>query len=173
MPDAPNDPRDGAVSRAKQAFLGRLDAAVQAAGITRAELARRLGKPSATVSFWFTKARLPEGETMLALPAALGVNPGWLLLGEGGMHDAPDTGEAASRAFQAGALRAVQEMEGRLADLREALTSPATPGAPTGLDVAALAQLQGVLQPPSEPEPSNGERRHGERRSYEERRKQA
>jgi transcriptional regulator with XRE-family HTH domain len=102
----------------------------------------------------------------LAVIAGWGYSVDWVLTGQGGMLRT-ETNDPGARA---GATWAIEQMEGRLADLRASLTAPV---APTGLDVAALAQLQGVLQPPSEPEPSNGERRHGERRNHEERRKQA
>jgi hypothetical protein len=51
--------------------------------MTQADLARDLGVGVATVSEWFTRGRVPNGDVMLRLPSTLGVSGHWLLTGEG------------------------------------------------------------------------------------------
>lgn len=51
--------------------------------MTQADLARELGLGVATVSEWFTRGRVPNGDVMLRLPRTLGVNGHWLLTGDG------------------------------------------------------------------------------------------
>lgn len=65
------------------AFLGRLRLVLSDRGMSQADLARELGVGVATVSEWFTRGRVPNGDVMLRLPQALRVNGHWLLTGEG------------------------------------------------------------------------------------------
>ena len=51
--------------------------------MSQADLARGLGIGVATVSEWFTRGRVPNGDVMLRLPSALQVSGHWLLTGEG------------------------------------------------------------------------------------------
>lgn len=51
--------------------------------MSQADLARELGVGVATVSEWFTRGRVPNGDVMLRLPAVLSVNGHWLLTGDG------------------------------------------------------------------------------------------
>jgi len=65
------------------AFFERLRQVLDDQGMSQADLARELGVGVATVSEWFTRGRVPNGDVMLRLPGALGVNGHWLLTGEG------------------------------------------------------------------------------------------
>ena len=65
------------------AFFERLRQILDDRGLSQADLARELGVGVATVSEWFTRGRVPNGDVMLRLPGALRVNGHWLLTGEG------------------------------------------------------------------------------------------
>ncbi|HET7231082.1 MAG TPA: helix-turn-helix transcriptional regulator [Longimicrobium sp.] len=65
------------------AFFERLRQVLDDRGMSQADLARELGVGVATVSEWFTRGRVPNGDVMLRLPAALGVSGHWLLTGQG------------------------------------------------------------------------------------------
>jgi transcriptional regulator with XRE-family HTH domain len=65
------------------AFFERLRQLLEDRGMSQADLARELGVGVATVSEWFTRGRVPNGDVMLRLPHALAVNGHWLLTGEG------------------------------------------------------------------------------------------
>ncbi|MBA4159362.1 MAG: helix-turn-helix transcriptional regulator [Gemmatimonadetes bacterium] len=65
------------------AFFERLRQCLDDRGMSQADLARELGVGVATVSEWFTRGRVPNGDVMLRLPEALRVNGHWLLTGEG------------------------------------------------------------------------------------------
>jgi transcriptional regulator with XRE-family HTH domain len=64
-------------------FVERLRQCLLERGMSQADLARGLGIGVATVSEWFTRGRVPNGDVMLRLPAALQVSGHWLLTGEG------------------------------------------------------------------------------------------
>jgi len=74
------------------AFFERLRQVLDDQGLSQADLARELGVGVATVSEWFTRGRVPNGDVMLRLPGALRVNGHWLLTGEGprGREHSPD-----------------------------------------------------------------------------------
>lgn len=65
------------------AFFERLRQLMEDRGMSQADLARELGVGVATVSEWFTRGRVPNGDVMLRLPHAMSVNGHWLLTGEG------------------------------------------------------------------------------------------
>jgi transcriptional regulator with XRE-family HTH domain len=65
------------------AFFERLRRALDDRAMSQADLARELNVGVATVSEWFTRGRVPNGDVMLRLPGALRVNGHWLLTGEG------------------------------------------------------------------------------------------
>lgn len=65
------------------AFFERVRQCLDDRSMSQADLARELGVGVATVSEWFTRGRVPNGDVMLRLPHALGVNGHWLLTGEG------------------------------------------------------------------------------------------
>ena len=64
-------------------FYERLRQRLEELRMTQTDLARELGIGVATVSEWFTRGRVPNGDVMLRLPRVLGVNGHWLLTGEG------------------------------------------------------------------------------------------
>lgn len=62
----------------------RLTIALADAGITKAELARRVGISAPSVNGWFTgKAKFLRGENLLAAARALSVDEDWLATGKG------------------------------------------------------------------------------------------
>lgn len=62
----------------------RLTVAIADAGITKAELARRVGISAPSVNGWFTgKAKFLRGENLLAAARALSVDEDWLATGKG------------------------------------------------------------------------------------------
>lgn len=65
------------------AFFERLRQVLDDRGMSQADLARELGVGVATVSEWFTRGRVPNGDVMLRLPHALNVSGHWLLTGHG------------------------------------------------------------------------------------------
>jgi transcriptional regulator with XRE-family HTH domain len=65
------------------AFFERLRQLLEDRGMSQADLAREVGVGVATVSEWFTRGRVPNGDVMLRLPHALAVSGHWLLTGEG------------------------------------------------------------------------------------------
>lgn len=62
---------------------GRLSRARDAAGITSAQLARRLGVKSSTVQAWESDRSEPRANRLTMLAGFLGVTPTWLLYGVG------------------------------------------------------------------------------------------
>lgn len=65
------------------AFFERIRQVLDERQMSQADFARELGVGVATVSEWFTRGRVPNGDVMLRLPAVLDVNGHWLLTGEG------------------------------------------------------------------------------------------
>ncbi len=51
--------------------------------MTQAEFAERIGVHRKTVERWESGERIPDGESLLALKQEFGVEPGWLLTGDG------------------------------------------------------------------------------------------
>lgn len=86
--------------------------------MTQAEFAGRLGVHRKTVERWESGERIPDGESLLGLKREFGVDPGWLLTGEGDRPSAstltPDEAEllalfrAAPLAVKAAAIGALQ-----------------------------------------------------------------
>lgn len=65
----------------------RLTIAIAEAGISKAELARRVGISAPSVNGWFTgKAKFLRGENLLAAAKALNVDQDWLASGKGSMN---------------------------------------------------------------------------------------
>ena len=74
----------------------RLKIAMQAAGITQAELARRCKVKAPSVNGWLSgKAKFLRGENLLAAAKALNVSQHWLATGQGEMA-ATDTNVTSS-----------------------------------------------------------------------------
>lgn len=62
---------------------GRIVSAREAAGMTSAELARRLGVKASTLRNWETDRAEPRANRLTMLAGLIGVSPGWLLAGHG------------------------------------------------------------------------------------------
>lgn len=88
------------------AFLARLRRGLEARGMSQAELARALGVGEATVSEWFTRGRVPQGDVFLRLPSVLQVNGHWLLTGDGPEELADPGGDA----FRTGVRTILEEL---------------------------------------------------------------
>ncbi|MCB1391458.1 MAG: helix-turn-helix transcriptional regulator [Rhodobacteraceae bacterium] len=80
----------------KQATLGdRLAAGREAAGMSQAQLAQRLGVRAKTLRDWENDASEPRANRLQMLAALLGVSLRWLLTGEGSDVAPPDEDAAA------------------------------------------------------------------------------
>ena len=106
----PHDPIAGTARRKAvelSAFFERLRQVLDDRGMSQADLAREVGVGVATVSEWFTRGRVPNGDVMLRLPQALSVNGHWLLTGEGPRDLA---GDAGGDPYQHGVRDALERM---------------------------------------------------------------
>lgn len=131
LPTEPNatPPRRKAVELS--AFFERLRQVLEDRDMSQAELARELGVGMATVSEWFTRGRVPNGDVMLRLPHALQVNGHWLLTGEGSSEQHAQDGDP----YRRGAHEAVERMARALEVVarRFGVESPQeSPSAPRG-----------------------------------------
>jgi HTH-type transcriptional regulator, cell division transcriptional repressor len=81
---------------------GRLSRARDALGLSTAQLARRLGVQTATISAWETDRSQPRANRLSMLAGVLNVSPSWLLYGVG---TAPGRHPARGRAFAGSAAR--------------------------------------------------------------------
>ena len=102
-----------------RATLGdRIAAAREAAGLTQAQLATRLGVRTKTLDAWERDSSEPRANRVQMLAAMLNVSLRWLLSGEGdGITDSPD---AATDARQiAEALEDLRRMRAQLKALAE------------------------------------------------------
>ena len=89
------------------AFLARLRRGLEKREMTQADLARALDVGEATVSEWFTRGRVPQGDVFLRLPGVLGVNGHWLLTGDGPEELQDSDGSA----YRAGAMAVLDELQ--------------------------------------------------------------
>jgi transcriptional regulator with XRE-family HTH domain len=109
------------------AFFERLRQVLDDRGLSQADLARELGVGVATVSEWFTRGRVPNGDVMLRLPGALRVNGHWLLTGDGPRELDPAPG---GDPYLHGATDALQRMTDALEEVARRFGSPPTDAAP-------------------------------------------
>lgn len=113
-------------------FGDRLAAAREAAGLSQADLAQRLGVRTRTIEQWEGDATEPRANRLQMLAGMLGVSLMWLLTGEGeGGVDAPGD-EAAATPDVRGVLAEIRElrasmstMAGRLGRLEKRLRESA------------------------------------------------
>jgi len=132
----PHDPIAGPARRKAvelSAFFERLRQVLDDRGMSQADLARELGVGVATVSEWFTRGRVPNGDVMLRLPLALAVNGHWLLTGEGPR----DLGDASGGdPYQRGVRDALERMDRCLDEVARRFGSEVAPrgtrGRPAG-----------------------------------------
>lgn len=108
------------------AFFERLRQVLDDRALSQADLARELGVGVATVSEWFTRGRVPNGDVMLRLPGALRVNGHWLLTGEGPRELDPAPG---GDPYLHGAGDALQRMTDALGEVarRFGVSTPEAP----------------------------------------------
>jgi len=73
-------------------FGARLTAAREAVGLSKPDLARRMGCGTSTVSAWEAGRSRPRTNTLLTLAGLVSVSPTWLLsgLGDGPMSVSPE-----------------------------------------------------------------------------------
>lgn len=92
-------------------FGDRVAAAREAAGMTQAQLARRLGVKKATLVGWEQDLAEPRANKLSMISGLLNVSMSWLLTGEGDDLSEPGSFEGQSSDFQALAneLRALRE----------------------------------------------------------------
>jgi len=94
----------------KATFGDRLAGAREAAGLSQAELARRLGVTDKTIRAWEDDMSEPRANRLRMLAGMLNVSLIWLMTGEGEGVAAPEAREAAAPI--------PAEVEGVLTDLR-------------------------------------------------------
>jgi len=98
-------------------FGDRLAAAREAAGMSREDLARRLGVRAGSVAAWEDDRADPRANRLQMLAGMLNVSVGWLLTGQGqGLEGPPAEGPALAPAAAA-ALADLREVRGDLARL--------------------------------------------------------
>lgn len=118
-------------------------------------LARKIGARSATISEWVSGKYPPSYESLLALVAATGCDPGWLLTGRGEPFPAQAPETQAGRARVAAMLDAVRGSMEKLSEAIRLMLPLLTPAERTAL-VFELAQLSTNVQPldpPAAPKP--------------------
>lgn len=91
-------------------FGDRMAGARERAGMSQAQLARRLGVKKATIVAWEEDRSDPRANRLSMMAGLLNVSIMWLLTGEGDGPDAPEalTGGDSDLAAIAGELRAVR-----------------------------------------------------------------
>ncbi len=89
---------------------GRLSRARDAAGLTAAQLARRLGVKSSTIQAWESDRSQPRANRLPTLAGMLGVSLSWLLHGIGAApRDEGGSELAQSLTLQLGRLKRLQQ----------------------------------------------------------------
>lgn len=78
-----DDGLDGSLSAADDTLGGRLISAREAAGLSTAQLARRVGVKTESMSHWELDREEPRASKLVTIGGVLGVSPTWLLCGEG------------------------------------------------------------------------------------------
>lgn len=114
-------------SEATATFGDRLAGAREAAGLTQAQLAKRLGVKAKTLRDWEDDLSEPRANRIQMLSGLLNVSLSWLMTGEGEGVDAPDMGADMPGDVRAvlSELRQIQtemtRMGGRMARLEKRL----------------------------------------------------
>lgn len=112
----------GATAEATRADMddtlgGRIVSAREAAGLTTAQLARRLGVKSATLQNWETDRSEPRSNKLFMLAGLLNVSPTWLINGLG----AAPSNDTAVQAEQIALREQLVEMRNQLDRLGESI----------------------------------------------------
>ncbi|SFM41539.1 helix-turn-helix domain-containing protein [Shimia aestuarii] len=95
-------------------FGDRLAAAREAAGLKRAEFARRLGVKKITVADWEGDISEPRANRLQMMAGLLNVSVGWLLTGEGDGVDAPADVEGNDDPGLIALLGDIRDIRGRM-----------------------------------------------------------
>lgn len=134
------EPRSDREGKRRQAFLHRLDQAMQATGVTKADIGRRVQASGGTVYEWWTLGALPSGEKMLLLAEVFPkISMHWLLTGRGPMLTADrDTSQGA---VVQGARLALARLEQAIGRERAYWEGTATPAPALADDVALTDHL--------------------------------
>lgn len=105
----------GQLERVAQPFGPRLKVARELAGLTREQLARRIGVETASIAAWESDSRAPRANRVMTLAGLLGVSIGWLLEGrEDGYMANGQTPSLEGLRAQVDALRLVLNDAGEL-----------------------------------------------------------
>ncbi|MBY6135116.1 helix-turn-helix transcriptional regulator [Nocardioides marinus] len=94
-------------------FGDRVAAAREAAGMTQAQLARRLGIKKATLMGWEQDLSEPRANKLTMMAGVLNVSMSWLLTGEGEGMSEPASGDVDLGDF-AGVLRELRALRGEM-----------------------------------------------------------
>lgn len=97
----------------------RIAQAREAAGLSTAQLARRIGVRTQTLSAWETGRAEPRANRLVMIAGLLNVSPTWLLMGQG--HAPTDT--PSELALVMGELSQLRAMQERTAQIIERLGS--------------------------------------------------
>lgn len=104
----------------EQATLGdRIAAAREAAGLSQAQLASKLGVRSRTLRGWESDLSEPRANRLQMMAAMLGVSLRWLLSGEGEGVAPPQTEDEAQDAALQGALVEIRSLRADLLKMSE------------------------------------------------------
>ncbi|KIC21667.1 helix-turn-helix domain-containing protein [Leisingera sp. ANG-Vp] len=94
-------------------FGDRVAAAREAAGMTQAQLARRLGIKKATLAAWEQDLSEPRANKLTMMAGVLNVSMSWLLTGEGEGMSEPVGADVGLGEF-AGILKEMRELRGEM-----------------------------------------------------------
>jgi len=94
-------------------FGDRVAAAREAAGMSQAQLARRLGIKKATLTAWEQDLSEPRANKLTMLAGVVNVSMSWLLTGEGEGMSEPASGDVDLGDF-AGVLKELRELRGEM-----------------------------------------------------------
>ncbi|MEY8837895.1 multiprotein-bridging factor 1 family protein [Cribrihabitans sp. XS_ASV171] len=89
-------------------FGDRVAGAREAAGMTQAQMARRLGVKKSTVVGWEDDVSEPRANKLSMMAGLLNVSIMWLLTGEGAGAEPPDSEEAPDLAVVVAELRGIR-----------------------------------------------------------------
>ena len=115
-----DDTETGWFSQDAATFGDRMAGAREAAGMTQAQLARRLGVRLQTVTAWENDQSEPRANKLQMLAGLLNVSIKWLLTGEGDGLDAP-VPEADLAGDASAVMAEIRQLRGEFARLNDRL----------------------------------------------------